>query len=132
MDEQTAIEAARPMFGRLDSGSRLFAMRLDSLVELWTVNAADAQGLPWAGSQILVGPDGKVWSFSSNPGIHEQRIVVDALVGIYEAQLATAVDVGALADRIELATRRARDECKAILADAAAGELRGRRRRELP
>lgn len=96
------------------------------------MNAVDSGGRPWVGALVVVGPDLKIWTFSSNPAIHDQDASVACVAGIYRAGVANAVDPDLLAERLAALTVDARRQEAAILADAAAGSLRRRQDRQLP
>jgi hypothetical protein len=102
IDAEAAIEAARALFG--ETPDRIIALAAGD--GLWYVNAVDSEGRPWAGSSVIVGPDGQVWSFSSNPAIPDPAVVDEAVAGIYQRGVAGFVEPALLADRIAAAPRR--------------------------
>lgn len=98
--------------------------------DMWSVAVLDEHGRPEAGSFLIVGPDRRVWSFSSNPSIHDPQLVVDVLAGLYREQLAEQVDANLLGARIAQLTVERADQARGVL--TAAGELRRQSPRTLP
>jgi hypothetical protein len=92
--------------------------------DMWSVAVLDEHGRPEPGSFLIVGPDRRVWSFSSNPSIHDPHLVVAVLAGLYAEHLADQVDANLLEDRAEHA--------RGVVKSAAAGELRRHSPRTLP
>ena len=84
------------------------------------------------GSSIFVGPDRRVWTFSSNPGIHDFDLVRRSLNHIYEDGLADRVENDAFADRIAEITAMRSQQYRDILKDAEGGALRAQKRPKLP
>ena len=88
--------------------------------------------MPLAGTMTVVGPDRRVWRFSSNPGIHDPHLVVASLAGLYREGVTDLVEDGRLADRIAEATQARRLQEREIVKDARAGSLRTPPDRRLP
>jgi hypothetical protein len=124
------IDATRAIFADVDDPHRVVAT--EQRDGLWTVHAVDGDGRPWPGVLVVVGPDLKVWTFSSNPGVHDPDTVFAALVGIYEADVAPFVDPDVLAERLAAATAEIRALRRTIIANAKAGELRTQPQHPLP
>lgn len=129
LSEAEAIEAAAEDFG--DSALDVRAQRLGG-TSLWAVNAFDEFDRPWAGSFTIVGPDSRVWSFSSNPSIHDPKLVVAVLARLYEQSLTEQVSTELLSDRLAKVTAEREQQTRGIVNAAAAGELRPSRPRVLP
>lgn len=127
---EQVIDATRGVFADVDDPHRVVATEQHD--GLWTVHAVDGDGRPWPGVLVVVGRDLKVWTFSSNPGIHDPDTAFAALAGIYEADVASFVDPDLLAERITEATAEIRAVRRAIVADAEAGQLRARPQSRLP
>lgn len=101
--------------------------------DLWSVAFVDeGSGLPLPGALTVVGPDRRIWVFSSNPAIHNAEIVVSALAEIYRAGAAPFVEADKLAARISEATEAQRQLIRTIVSDAKASALRTQGRRHLP
>lgn len=123
------IEAASESFG--DSALDVRAEKLGG-TDLWAVNAFDEFDRPWAGSFTIVGPDRRVWSFSSNPGLHDPDLVVAVLARLYEQRLTELVSAELLSDRLAKVTAEREQQTRGIVNAAAAGELRPSPPRVLP
>ena len=125
-----AIEAARHLFAFAGDGHRLQATARGE--ELWSVAAVNERGMVEPGALVVVGPDLRVWVFSSNPSIHDSDTALFVLECIYAAGVADHVDTETLADRVALATSAAQEQRRSIVEDAVAGSLRAARPRRLP
>ncbi len=100
--------------------------------DMWSVAVLDEHGRPEPGSFLIVGPDRRVWSFSSNPSIHDPHLVVAVLAGLYAEHLADQVDANLLEDRIAQLTAERAEHARGVVKSAAAGELRRHSPRTLP
>lgn len=101
--------------------------------DLWSVGTFEASsGMPVAGAAVLVGPDARVWIFSSNPGIHDWELVVAVLDALYREDLTTAVEQEPLGAAIKAATEVRAAQPRQIVASAFAGELKASPTRTLP
>lgn len=99
---------------------------------LWSVATVDEHGRAYLGSYNLVGPDKRVWAFSSNPGIHDPDLVAASLERLYQAGLADRVEPEHLAARVRELTDARQEALREVLRSAEAGELRDRPPRNLP
>jgi hypothetical protein len=129
----TEAEAIAAVRGDTEGeGLEFHAVRLEG-TELWAVGATeDATGMPLAGTLTVVGPDRRVWRFSSNPGIHDPHLVVASLAALYHEGVTKLVEEDRLADRIAEATQARRAQERDIVKDAQAGSLRTPPDRRLP
>lgn len=132
LNAEDAIEACADRFEQpLPTGHRLVAHALPG-TELWSVNAVENRGMPYPGSFLIVGPDGQVWPFSSNPGIHDAGLVVSVLSDLYRRALTRFVEPERLAARVRDLTEERADRFRALIHEAEAGQLRTPRPRQLP
>ena len=136
IDESEAIEAVRAALGESVSqydaaGHQFRASQLERSV-LWSVWIVESNNMVLPGSSIFVGPDRRVWTFSSNPGIHDFDLVRRSLNHIYEDGLADRVENDAFADRIAEITAMRSQRYRDILKDAEGGALRAQKRPKLP
>ena len=131
LDSEAAVAAVEAAHGPPDRGASYQASPVPG-TSLYSVATVGADGMPYAGSAVYVGPDRRVWSFSSNPGIHDHEFTVRALMRLYEHGIAAAVDERMLAQRVEAITASRRDELDAVLRDAKAGRLRQVPKQPLP
>ena len=99
---------------------------------LWSVVAVDDEGRPVAGGGWLVGDDGKVWSLSSNPGIHDWDMGARLLARLYSEGLASRVEPASFSERLREVTEMRLALEAEVLSDARAGALNGRKDRVLP
>lgn len=119
-----------PRSGPLPEGDRFVALPGDD--GFWRVNALDAAGRPYAGSNLIVGPDRRLWVFSSNPGIHDFGLVDRTLSALYSEGLQSVVDPDLLAEALQVMTAQRREAERGLIEQAKAGELRARGPRHLP
>ena len=126
--DSQAVEAVEAALGgtRYD---RLMATRRSD--HLWSVAAMDEEGRPVAGGGWLVGDDAKVWSLSSNPGIHDWGLAVRLLDRLYSEGLAAHVEPESFAERLREVTQQRAELEAEVIRDARAGALR-RNSRVLP
>jgi hypothetical protein len=90
---------------------------------LWDVELTN--GEPHIGGMsTIVGPDGKIWTFSSHPASHDPGIVELALFELYTEGVADLVDPGALADQLEVISNQKNDAIRALSDAARRGDLR--------
>lgn len=127
--EACALLAER--LGPLPEGHRVVASKCEGS-GLWNVNAIDDRGWPYAGANFKVGPDGRLWTFSSNPGIHDFDLVVAALNAVYSEGLQSRVENDRLAELIRSETAKRTGWRRKVVDAAAAGDLRERPERRLP
>ncbi len=129
----THEEAIAAVLSETDGeGFEFHAVRLGG-TELWAVGVAEeASGMPLAGTMTVVGPDRRVWRFSSNPGIHDPQLVAASLAALYREGVTDLVEDARLADRIAEATQARRVQEREIVTDAQAGSLRRPPDRRLP
>lgn len=101
--------------------------------DLWSVGVFERDDhLPMPGAWFLVGPDARVWTFSSNPGIHHPALVVSAVARLYGAGAVDHVEPAPLAARLQSLTQLVEAEVRNLVSDAAGGDLRKRPPRVLP
>jgi hypothetical protein len=113
-------------------GVRYEASRLGG-TELWSVvGFEEGTNSPLIGSFAVVGPDHRLWQFSSNPAIHDPNLVVAALEALYREGVADLVEANLFAERITDATKTRLEQVSGIVKDATAGSLRRRTERRLP
>jgi hypothetical protein len=60
---------------------------------------------PFSGARTILGPDGRFWSFSSNPAIHDPDITLMGLAHLYEESVSDLVDADQLAQHLKAITR---------------------------
>lgn len=84
------------------------------------------------GAFHVVGPDGHLWSFSSNPSIHDPALVVSILERLYGLNLVDLVSEELLIARVTSLTRDRFAQLDQVLQDAASGSLGVRPPRDLP
>jgi hypothetical protein len=129
IDQAEAVRVLASATGTAERSIR--AARIGG-TELWSVGQLDEQGRPLAGAMSIVGPDGRLWTFSSNPSIHDPNLVVGALARLYDSDATQLVELDRLADRIRHLTDERQTQLRAIVRDAQAGELRTPPARRLP
>ena len=120
--EEDARQVLADRSGDLPPGHGIVARRVGG-TNLWSVNVVDDQGRGYVGSNQLVGPDGRLWRFSSNPQIHDWHIVERVLVRLYNKNAAENVDESSLADRIKQVTVLVEEEVRKVVKDAQSGIL---------
>lgn len=99
---------------------------------LWSVVTLDEGGRGYLGSFNLVGPDKQVWTFSSNPSIHDPDLVKSILARMYSAGVAALVEPDLLASKIRELTDAREESIRGLVRSAHAGELQTRPSRTLP
>jgi hypothetical protein len=72
----------------------------------------------------ILGPDGRVWKFSSNESVHERRIVEMALTHLYIEGVAHLVDPDALKEQVGVITSQRNHAVWALAEAGGRGELR--------
>ena len=122
LSEAEAVSAVQQLHDEPAHGARLQAVRQGE--RLWSVTLVDADGGASAGGAWLVGPDYKVFSISSNPGIHDWRLAIRLLDAVYAADVAEAVEPAAFEKRLRTVTQEREALAKQVLAEARAGTLR--------
>jgi hypothetical protein len=94
---------------------------------LWSVDLAphdEAHRIVAGGYSRFIGPDGKVWTFPSNPNFYDRDIAVMALAGLYIDGVAGLVNPDALAKQVELIVMQRDEAIRALREAACRGELR--------
>ncbi|WP_157437858.1 hypothetical protein [Actinoplanes subtropicus] len=99
---------------------------------LWSGVCVDDAGRPEPGGAWLIGPDERVWTVSSNPGIHDYDLGVELLEAAYRSGLSNYLDPAKFGERLTQLTQRRLDDARAFLRDLRAGSLRDRADRRLP
>ena len=86
---------------------------------LWSVGLAPDDEAHWltGGERSIIGPDGQLWTFPSNPR-YDRDIAVNALSHLYIEGVADRVDPASLAEQVNLITMQ-RDNAIYALPDAA-------------
>src|SRR5688500_9696612 len=84
-DDAKAIDAFLALLGLLARARSVIATPEGE--RLWGVNGTDENGMSYAGSAIFVGPDERLWSFSSNPSIHDYDVAIALLDLAYNENL---------------------------------------------
>jgi len=125
-----ACDAVRATHGDFP-GDRYVASPVDG-TPLVRVVVHDDQNRVLPGAGWLVGPDRKVWTISSNPGIHEPGLSVRLLRAIYDSGLADHVDPDRFSDRMRSLTEARETLVRDVLAEATAGQLNAPNTRRLP
>jgi hypothetical protein len=121
--EADAIAVLATSVRDLPPGHRLVATPVAG-TEIWHVGMQDDHGRAYAGANMLVGPDGRLWTFSSNPAIHARHLVEQVLATIYSKRLAAEVDEVVLGERIRTLTEEQDQAVRALIKSAQGGELR--------
>jgi hypothetical protein len=116
------------MYGELPVGHSFRATQIAATV-LWTVVPVDDEERPYAGGQSIVGPDRRVWAISSNPGIHDSDLAVDALQALYHADVAHRVEADHFHEWLSSETRRRNGLIPALVAAAVDGSMMKTNRR---
>lgn len=129
--EAEVIDAARSFLGDGFGGHDVRAVE-DRNTGIWSVGIVDSNGMVEAGAVILVGPDKRVWSFSSNPSIHDRELAMTVLSELYRRGVADSVESQVLACRIAELTSLRREHSDDLIKAAEAGELRTVTKRTLP
>lgn len=127
LSETEAVEAVNKTDP--DGISGLRATRQDG--QLWSVAVFDSSGMVEPGGGWLVGPDGKAFSISSNPGIHDRDLAARLLNRMYEDGIAHAVEPAVFASRLQEVTHQRETLADEVLREARAGALRTKPPRRL-
>jgi hypothetical protein len=126
-----AEDVLRQVMGELPEGDHVVAQAVaDS--ELWTVQAFDAEGRPYAGTVMFVGPDRRLWTLSSNPAIHDTRLGARLLEAAYRENLTDRLDEALFSERVQQITTARLDAERDFMTDLVGGSLRSPQRRTLP
>jgi hypothetical protein len=88
--------------------------------------------MPYVGTATVIGPDERVWVWSSNPGIHDFALAITLLGVAFESGLAIHLDQEAFERRLADLTERRRQDVKDFVADLRSGSLRARKTTHLP
>lgn len=135
-DVSISAERARELMGihvgDLPPGHRVDVWPMGSAGAVWLANCIDENGMPYAGSATLIGPDERLWVLSSNPSIHDLELGVRLLEEAYEADLAGLLDVDQFSQRLADITQRRDDDVRVFRRDLKGGSLRSRAHRHLP
>jgi hypothetical protein len=86
IDQTGAEHALTSHLGPLPPGHRLSATPAPG-TQLWWAGLYDQNGMSHVGAGYLVGPDGRVWTVSSNGAIHDHQLAVRLLDATYRACL---------------------------------------------
>lgn len=84
------------------------------------------------GAVNLVGPDGRLWTLSSNPGIHDFDMAVDLLDRAYREGFADQLDGDQFLSRVREVTESREAQTRQFIADLRSGSLRTSKPRRLP
>jgi hypothetical protein len=126
-------EAAAAFIGQHDlpQGHNVVAHRLPNRM-LWSVSVSDETGSPYVGAVNLVGPDGRLWTLSSNPGIHDFGPAVDLLDRAYREGLTDQLDDDQFVSHVREVTESREAQTRQFIADLRSGSLRTPKPRRLP
>ena len=91
---------------------------------LWDVWQAPDEGVTHDDARTIFGPEGKVWTFSRHPGVHDDHAVRSALWRLYDEGVQDLVDPESLAEQVQLITRQMLDSVAALPDAARRGLLR--------
>ncbi len=122
----------RAHVGDLPPGDQVKVWPTGSDGVLWLANCLDANGMPYAGTATLIGPDERLWVLSSNPSIHDLDLGVQLLESAYAVGLARLLDAEQFAKRLADITNRREEDVRAFQRDLKGGSLRSRTQRHLP
>lgn len=128
--ESDAVASVQEVYGELPVGHGFNASPVAATV-LWSVVPIDDDKRPYAGGTYFVGPDNRVWTISSNPGIHDSSLAVEALQALYDADLAGRVDADHFDGWLSSETQRRNGVIPGLIAAAADGSMM-QRGRQLP
>lgn len=131
MDAERAIACLSAATGPLPEGFSHRVRRVGDGI-LWAGSCVDGLGRPNPGSAWLIGPDGRLWVISSNPGIHNYDLAVQLLEAAYRLGSAEHLDPDIFGDRLKQLTQRRVEDVREFLRDLRAGSLRRREARHLP
>ena len=129
MAEAAAALGVRP--DDLPPGHNVVARRLPNRV-LWSVKVNDEAGRPYAGAANLVGPDGRLWTLSSNPAIHDFDLAVELLDYAYREGLADHLGPDQFETRVREVTESREAQKRQFISDVRSGSLRTPEPRRLP
>ena len=124
-----AVLVAR--LGALPQGHEVKASRVGGS-HLWNVNAVDEQGRGYVGTRYIVGPDGRLWTFRSNPSIHDPDLADAVLAALYAKGVADRVEDDHLAAFIASRTAQKAEWVHQAVEQATSGGLRSTSPRALP
>ena len=126
-----AADVRRQALGDMPEGDRVEAHAVaDS--DLWSVTPMDSQGRPYAGSAMFVGPDRRLWTLSSNPGIHDTELATSLLAAAYREHLTDRLDETLFAERVGRMTAEGLAAKREFMTDLVGGALRTPVKRSLP
>ena len=129
IEEKDAVQTFAEAAGRSARSCR--AHRIGG-TDLWSIGLLDDQGRPEPGTFTVVGPDRRIWGFSSNPMIHDPSLVGSVLHALYRAGLTSLVEDDPLQERFRELTAQRIAQTRNVVQAAEAGELRSRPPRLLP
>ena len=98
---------------------------------LWRGFCVD-NGWPYAGGSFLVTPDARLWSVSSNPGIHDSDLAEDLLERAFFEGIGERLDQEMFSARLGDMTEQRQVAIREFFADLRGGDLRGQSERKLP
>jgi len=131
IDETGAVEALSALLGPLPPGHHFIATPASG-TRLWWVGPSDEKGMPYAGAGYLIGPDGRVWTLSSNRGIHDDQLAVRLLDATYRERLENYLTPQKFTDRLQAMTADRTAAEREFLADLRSGAMRELPDRRLP
>jgi len=129
---ERARELMRDRVGDLPPGDHADVWPIGSGGILLLSNCVDANGMPYAGTATLIGPDERVWVLSSNPSIHDLDLGVLLPEAAYGSGLERFLDPDQFSKRVAEITQRRSDDIRMFQRDLRAGSLRGHRDKHLP
>jgi hypothetical protein len=117
--------------GPLAAGHTVRASRLRG-TPLWQACREDGGGIPYIGVGCFVGPDGRVWTTSSNPSIHDCDLAIRLLTAVYAQGLESYLSDDKFGDRLQTITQERAVAERQFIADVRGGAMRDQVDRRLP
>ncbi|WP_157514884.1 hypothetical protein [Nocardioides sp. J54] len=132
--ELNAERAAAALANAIGEDFDVEALRVRSVGSgvLWSGSVVDSDEMPLPGGSWLIGPDGRTYPVSSNPGIHDAELAIELLEAAYRDGLASRLDAGKFSERLSQITQRRAAEVKEFVDDVRGGSLRASGPRSLP
>jgi hypothetical protein len=119
-----SAKEARDLYGSgLPEGHSVIAKPAGGGV-IWSVRAVDEEGEGYVGVTAFVGEDGRVWTFSSNPRIHDYDLTRRVLASIYRDGSADQVDDDRLSDALACLTATVFNLVTELRSEASSGKFR--------
>lgn len=129
LSEDAARALLRTRVGALPDGHDIRLIQVGTL--LWR-GFCVGNGHPYVGGSFLISPDERVWTVSSNPGIHDSDLAVRLLERAFDEGIGDRLDPQKFSDRLHAMTERREDELREFVSDVRGGTLRDTQGRVLP